>query len=135
MNILSTYFPRSNHLSFLSCFVFLVFSAFRPTVEFFTHMETSPLPVKGCKFDLYSALVAIEQWLFSTVSHLLWHRHPFKIVNSEITWHSYLLPNVCNRAVTTCLDDLGLSWPDIELRSPASEANVTALLMHWNYLT
>ena len=23
---------------------------FRPTREFFTHMETSPLPVKGCKF-------------------------------------------------------------------------------------
>ena len=22
---------------------------FRPTREFFTHMETSPLPVKGCK--------------------------------------------------------------------------------------
>ena len=22
----------------------------RPTRKFFTHMETSPLPVKGCKF-------------------------------------------------------------------------------------
>ena len=24
--------------------------AYRPTRKFFTHMETSPLPVKGCKF-------------------------------------------------------------------------------------
>ena len=27
-----------------------VLGGFRPTREFFTHMETSPLPVKGCKF-------------------------------------------------------------------------------------
>ena len=26
------------------------FGFFCPTGEFFTHMETSPLPVKGCKF-------------------------------------------------------------------------------------
>ena len=26
------------------------FGVYRPTREFFTHMETSPLPVKGCKF-------------------------------------------------------------------------------------
>ena len=33
---------------------------FRLTREFFTHMETSPLHVKGCKSGLYSALMAIE---------------------------------------------------------------------------
>ena len=27
-----------------------LFGVFRPTQEFFTHLETSPLPVKGCKF-------------------------------------------------------------------------------------
>ena len=27
-----------------------LFGVFHPTREFFTHMETSPLPVKGCKF-------------------------------------------------------------------------------------
>ena len=27
-----------------------LFGVFRPTREFFTHLETSPLPVKGCKF-------------------------------------------------------------------------------------
>ena len=46
---------------------------YRPTREFFTHMETSPLPVKGCKFDLYSALMAFEQWGLFNVSHLLCH--------------------------------------------------------------
>ena len=30
-------------------FVYL-FVEFRPTQEFFTHLEMSPLPVKGCKF-------------------------------------------------------------------------------------
>ena len=39
----------------------------RSTREFFTHMETSPLPVK----DLCSALMAIEQWGFFSVP--LWH--------------------------------------------------------------
>ena len=27
-----------------------LFGVYRPIPEFFTHMETSPLPVKGCKF-------------------------------------------------------------------------------------
>ena len=27
-----------------------LFGVYRPTREYFTHMETSPLPVKGCKF-------------------------------------------------------------------------------------
>ena len=27
-----------------------LFGVFRPTREFFTHMETSPLSMKGCKF-------------------------------------------------------------------------------------
>ena len=44
----------------------------RPTREFFTHMEMSPLPVKGCKF-LCSALMAIEQWGLFNVPHLQWH--------------------------------------------------------------
>ena len=29
---------------------FSLFGSYRPTREFFTHLETSPLPVKGCKF-------------------------------------------------------------------------------------
>ena len=30
--------------------IICLFVVYRPTREFFTHMETSPLPVKGCKF-------------------------------------------------------------------------------------
>ena len=32
------------------CMFVCLFGVYRPTREFFTHMETSPLPVKGCKF-------------------------------------------------------------------------------------
>ena len=31
-------------------FVFCLCEVYRPTREFFIHIETSPLPVKGCKF-------------------------------------------------------------------------------------
>ena len=40
--------------------------------EFFTHVETSPLPVKAANFDPYSTRMAMEQWGFFSVSHLLW---------------------------------------------------------------
>ena len=52
--------------------------------NFFTHMETSPLLVKGCKF-----------WPMLGIS--------------EDLWHSQLMPSVWqwNRS---CFEDLGLSW-------------------------
>ena len=50
-----------------------VFGVFQPTREFFTQLETSPLPVKGYKFDLHSELMAIEQWGFLYVPHLVLH--------------------------------------------------------------
>ena len=34
--------------------IYKLFEVFRPTREFFTHMETLPLPVKGCKCWLCS---------------------------------------------------------------------------------
>ena len=46
--------------SCLKWFVCL-FGVFRPTREFFTNLETQPLPMKGCKFDLSSALMAVKQ--------------------------------------------------------------------------
>ena len=60
-------------LKTLSFYIFAIFSripnvclvclfmVLRPTREFFTHSETSPLPVKGSSFELCSALMAIEQ--------------------------------------------------------------------------
>ena len=38
-----------NPLSFFVCFFSFLFGVLRPTREFFTHMETSPLLVNGCK--------------------------------------------------------------------------------------
>ena len=76
--------------------IFCLFRVFRPTQEFFTHMETSTLPMKGCKF-----------WpIHSTHGHGALHDgslachtycdtwHPFIMVISEDPWHSHLLPSV-----------------------------------------
>ena len=49
---------------------------------------------RAANFDLCSALMAIEQWEFFSVSHLLWHGHPFIIIISEDPWHSHLLSSV-----------------------------------------
>ena len=48
----------------------------------------------AANFDLYKTLMAIEQWGFLSVPHLLWHGHPFKIVIFEDLWHLHLLPSV-----------------------------------------
>jgi hypothetical protein len=81
------------------CFLFWLindwlFTVLRPAQEFFTHMETSPLPVKGCKFrrmlstqglwagrDLYRATPAVTRdlgfsgliWRTAPISRLLRH--------------------------------------------------------------
>ena len=49
---------------------------------------------RAAYFDLCSALMAIEQWEFFSVSHLLWHGTSVFIVISEDPWHSHLLPSV-----------------------------------------
>ena len=77
------------------CFFVCLFGVYRPTRGFFTHRETSPLLAKGCKFwPICSALMAIEQWGFFCVPHLLWHGASVIIVISENPWHSHLLPSV-----------------------------------------
>ena len=68
-----------NYGTFVNKFVCLYIwffggGVYRPIRKFFTHIETSPLPVKGCKFwPICSTLMAIEQWGFFSVLHLLWH--------------------------------------------------------------
>ena len=57
-------------------------------------LETSPLPVKGCKFDLCPALMAIEQWGFFSVPHLLWHGALIYNGHIQDPWHSHLMPSV-----------------------------------------
>ena len=50
--IIITYFLFKYVISFISNlhFDFVCFGVFRPTQEFFTHIEMLPLSVKGCKF-------------------------------------------------------------------------------------
>jgi hypothetical protein len=50
-----------------------LFTVLLSAQEFFTYMETSPLPVKGCKICLCSALRASEQGGIFILPHLLWH--------------------------------------------------------------
>ena len=66
-------------------FLFVCLGFFRPTRGIFTHMETSP-DVTAANFDLCSVLMAIEQWGFFNVPHLLhisWHTHWFSQCNSS----------------------------------------------------
>ena len=62
------------HRNLNTVFSLLVsFEVFHPTWEFFTHMETSTLPVKGCKF--WSVLGTYGHWAVGVFSmqHLLYH--------------------------------------------------------------
>ena len=96
-------FPRRDN-SNIVCFFFWVYG---PTREFFTHMETPPLPVKGCKFNLFSA-------------HLLW--------NGASVYNGHLrgLVTYCRAfgswAVTVCFYDLGLSRLGFEHSTSACRA-------------
>jgi hypothetical protein len=81
------------HIQTLCTLIDWLFTVLRPAQEFFSYMETSPLPVKGCKIyayarrsgplsrDLYRATPAVTRDLgFSGLirrtapfSRLLWH--------------------------------------------------------------
>ena len=72
-------------------FVCLFVWSFSSHSKIFTHMETSPLPMKSCKFDLCSALMAIEQWELFNVPHLL--RHGPSVYNGHLRGAVTLTPN------------------------------------------
>ena len=76
-----------------------LFVVFRPTREFFTHSETSPLHVKGCK--LFSALMAIEQCEFFSVPHILWHWE--SVYNGHLRGPVTLTPDAERLAVVLSL--------------------------------
>jgi hypothetical protein len=48
-----------------------LFTVLRLAQDYFTYMETSPLPVKGCKIKAYAQLRALEQGGIFIVPHLL----------------------------------------------------------------
>ena len=65
---------RTALLTFAKFFVclYVCLGFFVPLKEYFTHKEeTSPLPMKGCKFEICSAAMATEQLGFFSVQHLL----------------------------------------------------------------
>ena len=50
--------------------------------------------LKASNFALCSTLLAIEQWRFFSVPHVLWHGASFYVMVSEDSWHSHLLLSV-----------------------------------------
>ena len=79
---------------------------FRPSREFFTHME---LPVKG--FKIWPILETHGHWSVKVLSvpHLLWHGTSVYIFVSEDPWHSQLLPSVEHWSCHYLFYDLYLS--------------------------
>ena len=78
---------------------------------------------RATNFDLCSTLMAMEQWGFFNVPHLLAYPLWWSSPRTRDT-------HTCCRAfdsgaVTTCFYDSGLSRPGIGTRSPACEANAT----------
>ena len=58
------------NIVFVGFFFFCSYGVYCPTIELFTHIETSSLPVKGSKF--WPMLSTRGHWAAS-VPHLLWH--------------------------------------------------------------
>ena len=114
-------------------YIFCLFGVYHLTREFFTNMETTPLPVKAVNFDLCSTLISIEQWGFLNVPHLLWNRPTLHNGHPRGPMTLTLVAERLAGAVTICVYDLGLSQPKIEPRSPACEANVQPL-HHLGYI-
>ena len=108
------------------------FGGYRHSVEFFTHMETLPLPVKGCK--LWPMLGTLGHWAVRIINvpHQL-RQGPMvlMVIISENPWHSHLLPSVWQwscyflflRLTSVATGDR----TPIEPRSPACEANALPL--------
>ena len=67
-----------------------LFGFYRPTPEFLTHGYVT---IAGEELHILTyaphALMAIEQWGFINVPHLLWHGPTFIMVISKDPWHSH----------------------------------------------
>ena len=105
---------------------FCLFGVFRPTQEFFTHLETSPLPVKVCKLTNARHTRPLSSEV-SLLCHTYWHTgHPFIMVFFEDPWHSHLMPSIwqwnCHYLFFNDLGllRLGFELPTFRLRSERS---------------
>ena len=100
---------------------FFKFRILRPTWEFIRSFEDH-YNWRVAKFELYLTLMAIEQWGFFNVQHLLlkWSYPRTRDIHTCCQTFS-------NGSVTTSFYDLGMSRPGIERRSPAYGANALPL--------
>ena len=91
---LSINFPPHEMLSRLilivtkQSFLLVLVGVFHPTWEFFSPMKTCWL--RTANLDLYSALMAIEQWWLFSVPHLLWQGA--SVYNGHLRGHVTLEP-------------------------------------------
>ena len=72
----------------------VIFEFFVPLENFLLIWRRHHCRWRAACFNLCSAPMAIEQWGFFSVPHLLEHGLPFLIVTSEDPWHSHLLRSV-----------------------------------------
>ena len=87
-----------------------LFGVLRPTQEFFTHIGTSLLSLKGFKF--WPILGTHGHWAVRVLK-LAYHTycdmgHPLIMIISEDTWHSHLLPSVCTVELSLSVITTGL---------------------------
>lgn len=80
-----------------------------------------------------SALMAIKQWGFFNVPHIIWHETTLIMVMSEDPWHSHMLPCVWQWSCHCPFNDWGLSRPGFEPSYPACDAKALPL-RHRNLL-
>ena len=107
-----------------------LFRVFRPTREFFTHMETSTIPVKSCKLLNYTR----DSWPLSREGSSACHYccytgHPFKMVISDDPRHSHLFPSDQHNPF------LRLRSVETGIRTPHLEANTQPSVCVTNALT
>ena len=115
-----------SHVVVMFVYLFVWLGLFVPLENFSLIWGRQNYRWRATHFDLYSALMTIEQWGCFNVPHLLWHG-PF-LYKGHLRGPLALTPVAFGRgAVTTCFNDLGLSRPDIEPWSPAHEANALPL--------
>ena len=95
---------------------YLCLGLFVPFGEFFIHMETSPLKVKGCKFGpIFGTKLPLnsEDFLASGLPHLYCAmEHPFRWSFLRNCWRVF-----SSGVVTTCFNDYGLSRPGFQHRT------------------
>ena len=88
--------------------VWLLFEVCCPNRECFTHGDVI-ITNEGCKFWLSLILMAIEQWGFFNVLHLLWQGSSVYNGLSKDPWHPRRYWAFSSWVATTLFNDLDLS--------------------------